>query len=133
MLALRVWVYYNQLILDFVRSHPTRSILFEFPQLAQAPGACMVTVGQRLGIALSVSVSSFRPELSSFASDEAHVALVHALNPRAGKIYAELCSISGSDSAMDAVPTERGLMRVYEQCLGQWAVTAGHPQVSDAG
>lgn len=124
MLALRVWIYYNRLILDFARAHPGRSIVYEFSQLARAPGECMVAVGQRMGIALSGSVKSFRPELSSFASDESHVALVHALNPEAGRIYSQLCELSGSDSALDCSPTERGLSSILERCLGQWASSA---------
>jgi hypothetical protein len=124
MLALRVWTHYNRIILDFARRRGPRSILLEFAQLAKAPGPSMQSVGRLVGTELQGPVNTFRPELISLASDEGRVALVHALSPETTQIYAQMCAMSGSGSAVAAQPTERGLTRVLEQCLGQWAVTS---------
>jgi hypothetical protein len=124
MLALRVWVHYNRLILSFARTHPARSMVLDFAQLAREPGRCMVQVGQRMGVALGAAGVTFRPELASFGADEARVALLNALRPECLHIYRDLCELSGSDSAKGVRPTEQALMRVLEGCVGQWAASA---------
>ena len=121
MLGLRTWLHYCRAIRDFVRAEPSRSVVFEVSQLSSAPDRCIGEVSSRTGIRLDGSVDRFRPEHMSAVTDEAHVALAHALSPEATRVYSELCALSGSDAARRAPPSERGLAIMLERCLAQWA------------
>jgi hypothetical protein len=121
LLALRAWVHYNRTVLEFVRSEPARSLVFEVGQIGSATGRCIRDVASRMGVALSDSVQTFRQEYMSSILDEEHVALVHALSPQATRLYADLCAMSGSDAARSVQPADRRPSVALERCLVQWA------------
>lgn len=127
LLALRSWVHYNRVIRDFVRAVPTRSTVFEVGQIASDPRLCIKAVAAQMGITLGTSVESFRPEHMSRVTDEAKVALAHALSPEATRLYAELCSMCGSEAASRTRPSDRGLAIALERCLAQWALSSAPP------
>lgn len=133
MLALRTWVHYNRVIRDFVRAKPTRSFVFEVGQIGGAPGRTIQTIAARMGISLRGSVESFRPEHMSRVTDEANVALAHALSPEANRLFDELCALCGSDAASRARPSDRGLAIALERCLAQWARSSAPPAARAQG
>lgn len=125
MLPLRAWERYNRTILDFIRENPDRSIVFETSQMATEPLRCVKEIGSRMGISLSEPAPVFRPELLARRADEEHVSLVHAIRPESTRIFAELCSLAGSDAASVSRRTRRGLRRALERSLETWIPTAG--------
>jgi len=100
--AFDVWTHYNRLILDFVRRHPTRCLVFEIQQLIASPGRVFSTVRSKLDVPLGRPGRRYRD--SHFHRDHGSMraALVRAIAPDAWRVYLELRELAGLDDRVEA-------------------------------
>jgi len=96
LLAARVWLHYNRLILRFVARHPDRCLVRETRQIATHAKQVFATVRQRLGVPVGDPPERFRPEMLGTDADGRRAKLLAASCPEAVEVYHRLCHEAGS-------------------------------------
>jgi hypothetical protein len=96
LLAARVWLHYNRLILRFVSRYQDRCLIRETRQIGAQPKQVFATVRHRLGVPVGDPPERFRPELLGTDSDGRLARLLSASCPEAVEVYHRLCHEAGS-------------------------------------
>lgn len=120
LLAVRVWLHYNRLILRFVASHPDRCLVRETTQVATAPRRVFAAIRRQFGVPVGEPPERFRPEMLSSDAEGRQAALVAASCPEAIEVYHQLCHEAGSS------PTGHDVSRLSTAEIGviEWARAA---------
>lgn len=118
--AARVWLDYNQRIVDFLRRHHTRCLLVEVGQLTADPASVFAAIRSRLVVPVGEPPARFERELLVRDDSAARAALVEAMLPDAIKLYAEMRQLAGLPERSDA-GSGSGSSAVAEQAIGEWA------------
>jgi hypothetical protein len=92
-LAIRSWLHFNRLILEFVARHPEACLVREVDQVATDPPAVGAAVRDRLGIPLGDPPDLFEPGLLSSVPPPAHPR--SAFEAEATEVYQSLRSLAG--------------------------------------
>jgi hypothetical protein len=120
-LAVHVWLNYNQRIVDFIRGNPAACLLVEVTQVIADPVRVFAQVRSRLGLPVAEPQSRFREELFIRGDQGRRVAMVRKLLPEAYELYTHLRHIADSPSAL---PDAQPFQRVVEQgdaAVQEWA------------
>ena len=96
LLAVPVWLHYNQRILRFIAERPDACIVRELAQIVADPGDVVAAVRERFGLPLGASPDRFRPDLLGTAADGRRPRLVEAVCPEAVDVYRRLQALAGS-------------------------------------
>ena len=91
--ALRVWVHYNTLILDFIHRHRARSLLFELNSVEATLPALLAEAGTRLNLSPTASVPMYEPALMHRTAEQASEIRPY-IRAEAMEVYADLKSWS---------------------------------------
>lgn len=119
--ALDVWVHYNRLIVDFVRRHPDRCLVFDIGQVIADPAAAVATVSSRLDMPLGDPQACFEPALFTRDESSLHATIVRAASPAACELLDELRSLADVDPRATAV-AERCASATAAACaLAEWS------------
>lgn len=92
-LAIRSWLHFNRLILEFVARHPRACLVREVGQVAADPGEVCAAVRERLGIPLGDPPDLFEPGLLSAVPPPVHPR--SAFEAEAGRVYGTLRGLAG--------------------------------------
>lgn len=121
LLAARVWLHYNRLLLRFVARHPQQCIVREMTQVIADPGAVFAAVREQLHVSVGEPPARFRPELlGSDAEDGPRARLLEAVCPESIDVYRRLREEAGSTSPW---PVDAGLSAA-EVGIMEWARAA---------
>ena len=120
LLAARVWLHYNRLILDFVARHPEHCLIRETTQIAADPGELFAAIRQRLGVPVGEPPSRYRADLLGHDADGHRTRLVAEACPGAMDAYLELRARAGST---DPLPEATG-PTASETAIVEWARAA---------
>jgi hypothetical protein len=120
LLAVRVWLHYNRLILRFVSRHQDRCLIRETRQIAAQPKQVFATVRQRLGVPVGDPPERFRPELLGTDADGRRAQLLAASCPEALEVYHHLCHEAGSRPLLHAA----GQLTTAELAVIEWSRAA---------
>lgn len=96
LLAARVWLHYNRLILRFVSRHHDRCLVRETRQVAQQAKQVFAAIRHRLGVPVGEPPERFRPELLGGDGDGRRAQLLAAAFPEAIEVYHRLCHEAGT-------------------------------------
>lgn len=131
--AISVWVHYNRLLLNFVRRHPRRCVVFEVCQIATDPLVVSAALRNRLGVRVGDPPTVFEPRRLHVDDAAERADLVRAYAPEAFEIYRSLQELAGSTVALPALAPFRGRPPGLEEEIVAWAAAArastGAPQV----
>jgi hypothetical protein len=120
LLAARVWLHYNRLLLRFVARHPEQCILREMTQVIAEPAAVFAAVRDQLHVPVGDPPARFRPELLGMDEDDRRARLLEAVCPESIEVYRRLREDAGSRSPW---PTETG-MSAAEVGMMEWSRAA---------
>ena len=99
LLAARVWLHYNRLMLRFVARHPQQCLVREMTQVIADPGAVFAAIREQLQVPVGDPPVRFRPELLGSGVDDGHRArLLEAVCPESIEVYRRLREDAGSTS-----------------------------------
>ncbi|MFM7207900.1 MAG: hypothetical protein ACKO4T_14660 [Planctomycetaceae bacterium] len=128
LLAVPVWLHYNQRILRFVAERPDACIVRELAQIVAHPSEVVATVRDRFGMALGEPPDRFRPDLLCTAADGRRPRLVEAVYPEAIDVYRCLQGLAGS--AVPRPPVTK--LSDAELAVLEWAKAARLEQENEA-
>ena len=117
--AFEVWTHYNRLIIDFVRRHPSRCVVFEITQVIGDAGGTLATVQSRLGIPLGPPADRYRDALLTLDNGGTRPSLVRAIAPEAWATYLALCEFAGVAPESEAATPLR--VSVGDCAVMEWA------------
>lgn len=121
-LAVRVYIHYSRLMLDFLRAHPGNAVVLGADSFMRNPGALLDTLRAKLGIALGapdrsvVREGGMRSERSPFRA-----ALIGRFFPEAVRVYRELAAAAGERA--EPVPEVTGDDAWRKWTLRDWVVS----------
>lgn len=101
-LGLAVWVNYNRLIRDFVRSYPASCMLLEISQVIADPADLMGRIRSRFDIDIGEPAPLFRRDCFLTSSDESRAEVARSLVPEVEDVYADLCRHADMPAASTA-------------------------------
>lgn len=127
LLAVRVWLHYNRLILRFVAGHPDRCLIRETTQVATASRKVFAAIRKQLDVPVGEPPERFRPELLVSDADGRRAGLVAASCPEAVEVYHQLCHEAGSSP----VTHESCRLSVAELGVIEWARAARMQREAD--
>ena len=115
LLAARVWLHYNRLILRFVSRHPDRCLVRETRQVAQQAKQVFAAIRHRLGVPVGDPPELYRPELLGSDAEGRHAQLLAAAFPEAIEVYHRLCHEAGTrPPAFDPGPLSTAELAILE-------------------
>jgi hypothetical protein len=104
-LAIRSWLHFNRLILEFVTRHPQTCLVREVGQVAADPAAVCAAIRDRLGVPLGDPPALFEPDLLSAVPPPAYPR--SAFEAEAAEVYRSLRSLAGLADDAPGPPVPR--------------------------
>ncbi|MFM7242751.1 MAG: sulfotransferase family protein [Planctomycetaceae bacterium] len=120
LLAARVWLHYNRLILRFVSRHHERCLVRETRQIAQQAKQVFAAIRHRLGVPVGEPPERYRPELLGSDADGRRAQLLAAAFPEAIEVYYRLCHEAGTRPPL----FDPGHLSTAELAVIEWARAA---------
>lgn len=102
LLAPRVWLHYNRLILRFMARRPEACLVRELSQVIADPDELFATVRERFGVPLGDPPVRYRKELLGGVTDGGRPLLLKTVCPEAVDVYLRLRELAGSTAPLPA-------------------------------
>jgi hypothetical protein len=123
-LGLLIWLNYNRLIRDFIRSHPASCMILEISQVIADPPGVMSRIRSQFDIDVGEPKPLFRQDYFHSVDDGSRAEVVRSLVPEVEDVYADLCRHARLDAGRtDAVPQDTALP-VVECAVLHWGRAA---------
>mgnify|MGYP006272018701 CR=1 FL=1 len=118
--AAEVWLYYNRTIVDFVRRHPDRCLVFEVDRVAADPAGVFAAVRSQLGLEITDPPDLFDSRLLVADGDPGHALAMRACLPEAENVYRELRGLAGALPPPRADASSGDVTALGRRLLMEW-------------
>jgi glycosyltransferase involved in cell wall biosynthesis len=129
MLAIDVWVRYNEAVLEFAQQHPSRCVVREATQVADAPDAVLDSLRNAFCLPLLNASRRLDTSLLRVSGGAHHAARLNAARPDAHQLYLALRDLAQSRSPLPSLDLPKsgcggsieGMLIAWEQSARQRA------------
>lgn len=126
-LAVSVWLHYNQLIVDFVKRHPSQCVLKELSQAVDDPAGVFHEMRERLHVPIGPPPARYEEGLLHRAGFAWRSTIVREYAPDAYDLYLKMQNMTGSRATLPglaAAATGQSLAHSNSLIFEEWAQTS---------